>query len=159
MRSASATGFSADTRNGTRWSCAPPRRVSRSAGKNSPGFTNTIRGALASPGASATTRDERISRSESFPVEASERIEQIHFTAMKTRVQLNQPKGTLRQRAGELADARRLLKQDIVWRQAADDALKRSEQHHIRCWKPSCQPYEPLRQVPRQIQRAQETGS
>jgi len=78
---------------------------------------------------------------------------------MKTRVQLNQPKGTLRQRAGELADARRLLKQDIVWRQAADDALKRSEQHHIRCWKPSCQPYEPLRQVPRQIQRAQETGS
>ncbi|MGA2801491.1 MAG: ATP-binding protein [Verrucomicrobiota bacterium] len=111
---------------------------------------------LMPPGGFSGTRDGIIKRAEIFFVEAITPIEQSHRVAMKTNVQLNQLNQTLRQRTIDLAAANRQLKQEIVQRQAGEEALKKGEEHYRQLLEQSHQQQEQLRHLSRQILLAQE---
>ena len=80
---------------------------------------------LVAPHYSAGTKDEMLKRAELFFVEVMVAIEKTQRVAMGTRMQLNGLNQTLRQRTKDLAAANRRLKQEIIRRQAAEEALQK----------------------------------
>src|SRR5436190_264320 len=79
-----------------------------------------------SPGA----KDGIFRRAGTFFAEAITPIEKTHRTAREANAYLNRLNESLSQRAVELAAANQRLKEEIVQRKAAEDALKKSERHY-----------------------------
>jgi signal transduction histidine kinase len=112
--------------------------------------------ALVSPGSSRPTRNGMIKRAQAFFIRAVTPIERTHRTAMEANARLSELDQTLRQRTGELTAATRQLKKEILQRQAAEKALKKSEQHYSLLLEQSHHMQEQLRSLSRQVLSAQE---
>ena len=117
---------------------------------------------LVSPSGSSESGDgimrraETFKRAETFFAEAITPIEKTHRAALETNVHLNQLNQTLRRRTVDLAASNRQLKQEIVRRQAVEEALRKSEQHYSQLLEQSRHLQEQLRHLSRQILSAQE---
>ena len=111
---------------------------------------------LVTPGFASNTSNGMIRRAETFFGEAIAPIEKTHRAAMETNVQLRQSNLMLHQRTTELATANRRLKREIVQRRAAEQALKKSQQHYSQLLEQSHQMQGQLRHLSRQLLQAQE---
>ncbi len=105
-----------------------------------------------SPGA----RVAMIRRGGAFFAEAITPIEKTHRIALEAGVHLSQTNEALRQRSVELAASNRHLRQEIGQRRAAEESLKRSEQHSGQLLAQSRRMQEQLRLLSRQLLSAQE---
>jgi signal transduction histidine kinase len=101
-------------------------------------------------------RDPMVQRAQAFFIEAITPIEHVHGVSMRATVQLEQREQALRQRTGELATANRQLSREIQRRQAAEESLKKSEQHYQKLLEQSRLMHEQLRRLSRQVLQAQE---
>lgn len=111
---------------------------------------------LALPRHSPRAQRGTIKRAEAFFVEAITPIEATHRAAQETNSDLNRLTKTLNQRSAELNTSDRHLKQGIVQRKAAEEALKRSGKHRTDLLEQSRLVQEHLRQLTRQILSAHE---
>lgn len=111
---------------------------------------------LSSSSESFRLNDGMITQAEKFFAEAITPMEETHRAAMEANVSLKQQIATLRQRTGELAAANRQLKKEVVQRKAAENALKKSEEHHKLLLEQSRTMQEQLRHLSRQILLTQE---
>lgn len=98
--------------------------------------------ALMSPSSSRRTSDGMIKRAQAFFIRAVTPIEKTHRTAVEANVRLN--------------NLDRRLKKEILRRQAAEKALKESEQHYSLLLEQSHHMQEQLRSLSRQVLSAQE---
>ena len=114
---------------------------------------------LVLPRYSSGTQNWMIKRAETFFVEVIKPIEHAHRVAMEINAQLNRLNETLRQRTVDLTATNRQLQQEIVRRQALEEALKKSEQHYGQLLERSRLMQEQLRHLSHQLLPAQETGS
>ncbi len=112
--------------------------------------------ALVLPGYAPRTRVTMVRRAGSFFAEAVTPIEKTHRIARETNVHLGQLNRTLRQRSTDLAASNRQLKQEIAQRKAAEEALRKSEQHYGQLLEQSRRMHEQLRLLSRQLLLAQE---
>jgi signal transduction histidine kinase len=112
--------------------------------------------AFASPSSSRRTRNGVVKRAQAFFIRAVAPIERTHRTAMDANVRLSERDQALRERIRELAAANRQLKKEILQRQAAEKALKKSEQHYSLLLEQSRHMQEQLRSLSRQVLSAQE---
>src|SRR5438105_3339489 len=112
-------------------------------------------GALAALEAS-TSRDGIIKRAEIFFTEAIIPIENTHHAALKTNARLNRMNQSLDRRTGDLAAANRSLKQSIVRRKHAEEALKKSGGNAKKLLKESHGLQKHLQHLTHQILAAQE---
>lgn len=112
-------------------------------------------GALAAIEASRN-RDGVIKRAELFFAEAITPIEETHHAALKANVHLNRLRRTLGRRTVDLAASHRSLKQDIVQRKTAEQALKKSGKHSRKLLKESRDLQEHLQRLTHRILSAQE---
>jgi signal transduction histidine kinase len=108
------------------------------------------------PGASHATRDAMVRRAGAFFADAITPIEKTHRIAREANTHLSEVNQSLRQRTGELAASNRQLKQEIVQRRAAEEALRKSQQHSHRLLVQSRRMQEQLRLLSRQLLSAQE---
>jgi signal transduction histidine kinase len=111
---------------------------------------------LVLPSHSSRTRNGTIKRAEVFFVEAITPIEATHHAARETTGDLNRLTKTLSRRSGELTTSGRQLKQGVVQRKAAEEALKKSGKHRSDLLEQSRLVQEHLRQLTRQILSAHE---
>ena len=111
--------------------------------------------ALASLEASGS-RDGIIKRAELFFIEAITPIERTHRASREASGDLNRLTKTLGRRTAELATSGSHLKQGIVQRKAAEQALKNSGKHRAGLLEQSHLLQERLRQMTRRILLAQE---
>ena len=112
-------------------------------------------GALATLEASSS-RDGFIKRAEFFFAEAITPIEETHRAALKTNVRLRQLSKILGRRTVDLAASHRSLKQGIVQRKTAEQALKKSGEHSRKLLKESRDLQKHLQRLTHQILSAQE---
>lgn len=91
-----------------------------------------------------------------FFAEAITPIEKTHRTAREANAYLKRLNDSLSQRAVELAASNGKLKQEILQRKAAEDALKRSERHYSDLLQESRRMQEQLRRLSHQLLSAQE---
>ncbi|MGA9453322.1 MAG: histidine kinase [Verrucomicrobiia bacterium] len=112
-------------------------------------------GALATLEASRS-RNGVIKRAEIFFTEAITPIEETHHAALKANVHLSRLRQTLGRRTVDLAASNRSLKQDIVQRQTAEQALKKSGEHSRKLLKESRRLQKHLQRLTHQILSAQE---
>jgi two-component system sensor histidine kinase DegS len=112
-------------------------------------------GALAALEA-ASSRNGVIERAEIFFAEAITPIEETHRAALKANVRLSKLRQTLGRRTVNLAASHRSLKQDIVQRKTAEDALKKSGKHSKTLLKESRRLQRHLQRLTHQILSAQE---
>src|SRR5687767_10581226 len=112
--------------------------------------------ALLRPGDSSTTQDWMVRRAGIFFTEAIAPIERTHRAGVKFAAHLNQRSKALRQRTAKLAAANRKLKQGIIRRKTAEEALMKSEQHHAKLLRESHQLQKHLQHLIHQILSAQE---
>jgi signal transduction histidine kinase len=112
-------------------------------------------GALATLEASSS-RDGVIERAEIFFAEAITPIEETHRAALKANVRLSKLRQTLCRRTVNLAASHRSLKQDIVQRKTAEQALKKSGEHSRKLLKESRRLQKHLQHLTHQILSAQE---
>lgn len=96
-------------------------------------------------------------RAELFFTEALTPIVEIHRTALKSKLDLNQLNATLRQRTLELAVTNRLLQRGVIRRKSLEAAFKKNGRHYSRLLKESLQLQEGLRQLTHRLLAAQET--
>jgi signal transduction histidine kinase len=111
---------------------------------------------LVLPSDSPATRDAMVRRAGIFFAEAITPIERTHRTARETNVQMNQMIEKLSRRSMDLAASNRQLKQEIAQRKSAEEALRKSEQHHGLLLEQSRRMQEQLRFLSRQLLSAQE---
>jgi signal transduction histidine kinase len=107
-------------------------------------------------GFSPESKDGIFRRAGTFFAEAITPIEKTHRTAREANAYLNRLNESLSQRAVELADSNRQLKEEIVQRKAAEDALKKSERHYGELLQQSRQMQEQLRHLSHRLLSAQE---
>jgi len=112
-------------------------------------------GALATMAASRG-RNAIIKRAEIFFAEAITPIEKTHRAALKANVSLRQLSKTLGRRTVDLAASHRSLKQGIVQRKTAEQALKKSGEHSRKLLKESRDLQKHLQRLTHQILSAQE---
>ena len=105
----------------------------------------------------SSSKDGIIKRAEIFFAEAITPIEKTHRAALKAKAHLNQLNKTLGRRTVDLAASNRFLKQGIVQRQAAEQALKKSAGHSARLVKQSRRLQKRLRHLTHQILSTQES--
>lgn len=105
---------------------------------------------------STEERDGIFQRAGTFFAEAITPIEETHRTAQEDQACLKRLNESLSHRAAELAASNRQLKQEILQRQAAEEALKKSEHHYRELLQQSGQMQEQLRHLSRQLLSAQE---
>ncbi len=117
---------------------------------------------LVSSGRSSETGDgllkraETFSRAEAFFIEAIKPIELNTRATMKANVQLQQLNETLHRRTSELAAANRRLKREVLQRQRAEEAVRKSRQHYQQLLEKSHHMQEQLRHLSHQLLRVQE---
>ena len=111
---------------------------------------------LVSPSSVSRIRDGVIKRAGTFFIRALTPIEKTHRAALEANGHLNQLNETLSQPAVELAATNRQLKHEIVQRKAAEEALKKSEQHYSLLLEESRHMQEHLRHLSHQVLSAQE---
>ena len=102
------------------------------------------------------SRDGIIERAETFFTEAITPIEKTHRAALRTNAHLNQLNKTLGRRTVDLAATNQSLKQGIVRRRTAQQALKKSEKRSKKLLAESRRLQRHLRHLTRQILTAQE---
>lgn len=108
------------------------------------------------PGHFPGTQDRMIRRAGKFFSEAITPIEQTHRAAQEANGQLLELNQTLRQRSVDLTASNRRLQQEVLQRQAAEDSLRKSEQHYSQLLEQSRLMQEQLRLLSRQLLLAQE---
>lgn len=113
------------------------------------------KGALAALEASAS-RDGIIKRAEIFFAETVTPIEKTHRAALKANVELNRVTSTLDRRLALLAASNRSLKQSIVRRKSAEEALRKSGEHSKKLLEESRRLQKHLQHLTHQILTAQE---
>jgi len=111
---------------------------------------------LVLPGSSSGTRNAMVRRAGAFFAEAITPIEKTHRIARESNVKLDRLNQTLRRRSVDLAASNRQLKQQIIQRKLAEDALRKSEQHYSQLLEQSRGMQEQLRLLSRQLLSAQE---
>ena len=111
---------------------------------------------LVLPGYSPAMRESMVRRAGTFFAEAIIPIEKTHRTAQEINVRLGRLNGTLRQRTVDLTASNRQLKQEIAKRKAAEQSLRKSEQHYGQLLEQSRHMQEQLRLLSRQLLSAQE---
>jgi len=112
-------------------------------------------GALATLGVSSS-RDGLIKRAEIFFAEAITPIEETHRAALKANVRLRQLSQTLGRRTVDLAASNRSLKQGIVQRKTAEQALRKSAEHSRKLLQESRRLQKHLQRLTHQLLSAQE---
>ena len=112
-------------------------------------------GALATLEASSS-RDGIIKRAEIFFAEAVTPIEKTHQAALKANAHLHQVNKTLDRRTMDLAASNRSLKQGIVRRKTAEEALKKSGEHSKKLLEESQRLQKHLQHLTHRILAAQE---
>lgn len=105
---------------------------------------------------SANSRDGIFGRAGTFFAEAIVPLEKTHRTARDARVHLLRVNESLRDRALDVAAANRRLKEEILRRKSAEEALRKSEQHYSRLLGQSHLLQEQLRHLSRELLSAQE---
>jgi len=140
----------------------PPRRTALALGRQAVvlnletlDMVRIHEGALAALEASSS-KDGVIKRAEIFFTEAITPIEERHHAALKANVHLSQLTKTLGRRTVNLAASHRSLKQDIVQRKTAEQALKKSGEHARKLLKESRRLQKHLQRLTHQILSAQE---
>jgi signal transduction histidine kinase len=102
------------------------------------------------------SRDGVIERAEIFFAEAITPIEETHRAALQANVRLSRLRQTLGRRTVDLAASNRSLKQRIVQRRTAEQALKKSGEHSRRLLKESRRLQKHMQRLTHQILSAQE---
>jgi signal transduction histidine kinase len=102
------------------------------------------------------SKDGFIKQAEIFFDEAITPIEETHRAALKASVRLSRLNQTLDRRTVDLAASRRSLKQGIVQRKTAEQALKKSGEHSRKLLKESRDLQKHLQRLTHQILSAQE---
>ncbi|HTD65156.1 MAG TPA: histidine kinase [Candidatus Limnocylindria bacterium] len=111
---------------------------------------------LVLPGNSPAAKDRMVKCAEMFFTEAITPIEKTHRAGIKSAARLDRQNKTLNRRNAQLAAAKRHLKQGIVRRKAAEEALKTSEQHYAKLLEESHQLQKHLQKLTHRILSAQE---
>jgi signal transduction histidine kinase len=112
--------------------------------------------ALVLPGDPPRTRNSVVRRAGIFFAEAITPIEKNHRIAQETNVHMDRLNQTLRRRNTDLAASNRQLKQEITRRRAAEESLRKSEQHYGKLLEQSRRMQDQLRLLSRQLLSAQE---
>jgi signal transduction histidine kinase len=113
--------------------------------------------ALMPPICSAATRGRIVRRAGSFFTEAITPIEQTHRAGVESAADLNRKNKTLTRRTAQLAVANRHLKQGILQRKTAEQALRKSGKHHAKSLRESQHLQTHLRHLIHQLLSAQES--
>ena len=106
----------------------------------------------------SSSRDGIIRRAGRFFAEAITPIEELHRAALETNVRLNRLNKALAQRTGELASAKRSLKQGVARRKTVEEAARKSGDNFNRLLKQSHRLQERLRHLAHQVLTAQENN-
>jgi signal transduction histidine kinase len=112
--------------------------------------------ALVLPSDPPGTRDVVVRRAGIFFAKAITPIEKNHRIAQETNVHMDRLNQTLRRRNTDLAASNRQLKQEIARRRAAEESLRKSEQHYGKLLEQSRRMQDQLRLLSRQLLSAQE---
>ena len=104
----------------------------------------------------SSSRDGLIKRAEIFFNETITPIEETHRAALKVNDRLNRLNQTLGRRTVDLAASNRSLKQGIIQRKTAEQALKRSGEHSRKLLKESRRLQKHLQRLTHQLLAAQE---
>ncbi len=111
-------------------------------------------GALITAATSASRAGTR--QAKAFFSEALSAVEQTHRAALHTQARLNQANRTLDRRTADLALSTRSLKQSVVCRKSAEQALKTSSEHSQKLLQESRRLQQHLRELAQQLLAAQE---
>jgi two-component system, NarL family, sensor histidine kinase DegS len=112
--------------------------------------------ALVLPADSSATRNRMVERAGIFFTEAITPIEKTHRAGVETALVLNRRNRTLNRRTAQLAAANRHLRQGIVRRKAAEQALKTRGQHYAKLLEESRHLQKHLQRLTHRILSAQE---
>jgi signal transduction histidine kinase len=112
--------------------------------------------ALVLPSDPPGTRNVVVRRAGIFFAEAITPIEKTHRIAQENNVHMDRLNQTLRRRNTDLAASNRQLKQEITRRRAAEESLRKSEQHYGKLLEQSRRMQDQLRLLSRQLLSAQE---
>ena len=104
----------------------------------------------------ASSRDGIIERAEIFFTEAVSPIEKTHHAAVKASADLSKVNKALDRRASDLAASNRSLKQSIMGRKTAEEALKKRRGRSKKLWEESRRLQKHLQQLTHQILAAHE---
>ena len=105
---------------------------------------------------SSTRREKNLERAKMFFAEAIIPIESTHRAALKADRQVKQLTATLHWRTSGLIASKRNLKRRIVQRRSAEEALRKSGEHHAKLLQESRHLQEHLRDLTRRILSARE---
>ena len=108
------------------------------------------------PGGSSAARNRMVKRAGIFFTEAITPIEKTHRAGVEAAARLDRQNKALNQRAAQLAVANRHLRQGIVRRKAAEEALKTREQHYAKLLEESRRLQKHLQHLSHRILSAQE---
>ena len=108
------------------------------------------------PGDSPVSRADTIRRAEAFFAEVITPLEKAHGTARESEGRLAQLTQALRRRSVDLAASKQRLKEEIAQRKAAEESLRKSEQHYRQLLDQSHRMQEQLRLLSRELLSAQE---
>jgi signal transduction histidine kinase len=112
--------------------------------------------ALVLSGKPSTARDRMVRRAGIFFTEAITPIERTHRAGVESAAHLNRQNRTLTKRTAQLAAANRHLEQGIIRRKAAEEAFRKSEQHHTKLLRESHHLQKHLQHLIHQILSVQE---
>ncbi len=111
---------------------------------------------LVLPSYASATRAGMIKRAGCFFSEANTPIERTHHAALKASAHFQRINKTLARRISDLADSKKSLRQGIVQREGAEEALRKSEAHHTKLLEESRRLQKHLQHLTRQLLLAQE---
>lgn len=114
-------------------------------------------GRITTGGSSEGRGAARRKQASAFFAEAINPIEQTHASALQSRNQLSRLNETLRRRTEQLAASNRRLRQKIVRRKTAEEALKQSGEHQKTLLKESVRLQQRLRRLTHRLLVAQES--
>jgi signal transduction histidine kinase len=114
--------------------------------------------AVMRPRGSAAIRDRMVKRAGIFFTEAITPIEKTHRAGVESAEHLDRQNKILNQRNAQLAVANRHLRQGIVRRKAAEEALKTRAQHYAKLLEESHHLQKHLQRLTHQILSAQENN-
>ena len=116
----------------------------------------TALSALVRPDCSAATREQMVRRAGIFFNEVISPIEKTHRAGVASDALLHRQNKRLTRRTAQLAMANRHLQQEIIERKTAEEALRKSGQHHEKLLEESRRLQKHLQRFTRQIFSAQE---
>ena len=153
-----AAALRAHLEQGPRASLQPARGLGRQAvglGLETLELARIHEGALAALEGSSR-RTGRARQAKSCFIEALAPVEQTHRAALQTRARLNQANQTLEGRTADLTVSTRSLKQSVVRRKSAEQALKTSGGRSQKLLEESHRLQQHLRDLAQQLLKAQE---